>query len=506
MKTRWFNFRPLCVIFLCLTLGSLFGFYITRNKVATIVCLVAFLAIVLFAAISRKKIAYLLLPILTFGIGFGVYSLAVHNYNKTIDFVPDEIEGRVYLVEKPNDSSMRVQLDSCKFNGESHKEKMYLYIYDNTGLYENIEIGSVIKFEPLSFYKNELIGEDDDIPQAGFYSENLKYTASAYMSDLTYIKIDRTFAETIKQYIKNNLHNGLSNENVEIAYSALFGEKEMLSENNKDAYSLAGVAHLMAVSGLHVGIITGVLYKLLDLLKIKRFKRFAVVAVVLLFYAYICNFSVSIVRASIMSLMLILAPLVFREYDTLSAISLAGAIIFFINPFSIFDISFLMSFSCVLGITMLNKPINAALEKLKLPAWLSTSLALSTSTVISLMFIMAYYFRKMTIIALLANIVIIPIFTIVFSITFVFAIVSLILPFATYTLMLINPVYNIINLLTNIFAGIPFANILTIGVEFPTILLYFVILFVLGRICTARKHQKALLCLPLVAIMLIFMV
>lgn len=493
------------MIFLSLCLGSLFGFYITNNKIATIVCLVAFVGIALFVAITRKKPAYFLLPIITFSIGFGLYSLAMFNYNKTIDFTPSEIEGRVYLVSIPDENSLAVQLDSCKFNGKSRKEKMYLYIYDNTGLYENIEIGSVIKFEPLSFYKNELIREDREIPQSRLYGQNLKYTASAYMSNITYVKKDKTFAEKIKSYIKTNLHNGLSQENVEIAYSALFGEKEMLSENSKTAYSLAGVAHLMAVSGLHVGIITAVLYKLLDLLKIKKFKRFAVVAVVLLIYAYICNFSVSIVRAAIMSLMLILAPLVFREYDSLSAISLAGIVIFLINPLSIFDTSFLMSFSCVLGITMLNRPINSALKKLKSPNWLAASLALSTSTVTALMFIMSYYFGKMAIISLIANIVIIPIFTIAFSITFIFSIISLILPFATYALMIVNPVFNLINLITNIFAGLPVANLSTISISFPAILLYFLILFVLSRICTAEKRQKALLCLPIVAILLIFM-
>ncbi len=502
MKARWFNFRALVVIFVFLILGSLFAFYIHKNIIATVLLTIVFVGLIIFVAVTRKKIAYLLLPIFAFVFGFGLNQLAYHNFNKSIDFIPTNVEGRIYSVSY-EDGMASVRLDSVKFDGKNANSNLQLYLYDNSGLFENIEIGSVVSFAPIKLYKADLIS---DIPNAYLYSNNLRYSATANVLSLTYIKTDKTFAEKIKSYIKENLHNGLSNENAEIAYSALFGDKEMLPENEYSAYRLSGVAHLLAVSGLHVGIIVAILYKLLDLLKIKRWVRVAVVSALLLLYAYICNFSVSVVRASIMTVIMLIAPLVYRQYDSLSALSFAGIVIFLFNPLCIFDVSFLMSFACVAGIIMLHRPIKTALLHTKMPKWLAESIGLSLSAMVALMLIMAFFFKTLNIVSVLANIVIIPIFTVVFSITFVLSMLSLILPFIAYLLIPINPIFNFINFIVNIFAGLPIASIPTINISYVAMLIYFLIIFLIGRMCTAKREYRFLICLPLVAFLIVFMV
>ena len=122
-------------------------------------------------------------------------------------------------------------------------------------MFANIEVGSVIKFQPYKFYKSDLFF--NETPSSNLFQKDLKYSVSVLMQDVNYIKTYNTFAEIIKDKIKENLSFGLTHENSEIAYSALFGDKDLLSDKQYNNYKLSGVAHLLAVSGLHVGIIIG---------------------------------------------------------------------------------------------------------------------------------------------------------------------------------------------------------------------------------------------------------
>ncbi len=504
MKSRWFNYRPLCLIFVFLLLGSIFSYFITKQLTFTITVAVIILVLFIILTIIKKKIKYLLIPLISFIIGAGLYNIAIYSFENGVEEKPNSIQARIYNVSKPEDGSIRLHADSCKFNGEKVDENIIIYVYDNSNLFEDLAIGSIIEFTPSNFYKTDLFYFGT--PNSSYYSKNLKYSATVSYSNIEFLSFDRTLAETIKAKIKENLANGLTNENVEIAYSALFGDTNLLSDNQYNAYKLSGVAHLLAVSGLNVAIIVTIVYKILDWLHIKRWYKLAIVSVFILAYMYLCNFSVSIVRATIMYLILLSAPMFYREYDPLSSIALAGIIIFLYNPLSAFDISFLMSFSCVAGITMLYKPFKSALSHTKLPKTIVDSLAVSAATMLTLIFIMAHYFNTLNIISLLSNIILIPIFTFAFIILFVVSLLSLCIPVITYLLLPINQIFNAINIIATILGGLSISNFTTIQFDYIAIVLYFILLLLISRICTAKKEIKVMLSLPTVALLIVCLV
>mgnify|MGYP003288653147 CR=1 FL=1 len=413
-KQRWFNYRPICLVFAFLLLGTIFAFYITKHTALTIIVSVLVLALFIFIAILSKKVKFILIPLLAFMVGVGAYYLTIHNFNKGVDYKPSEISARVYVVGKKNDSFLYLKADNVILDGKKINENVIIYVYDTESLYQGIEIGSNLTIKLTNFYHSDIFASD--IPNANLIFDNTKYVVTAKIDNVLVGKTDKTFAETIKNKIKNNLYEGLTNDNAEIAYSSLFGEKEMLNESQYTAFRTSGVAHLLAVSGLHVGIITSILYFLLNKFKVKKLARLLIVAPILLFYMYICNFATSIIRASIMTVVLMLADIFGEEYDSFCSISIAGIVIFAINPLCVYDVSFLMSFSCVLGIAMLYKPIYKALIKANFHKKVASSVALSLSSTISLMIIMAYYFQTLNVISIVANLIIIPIFTIAFSI------------------------------------------------------------------------------------------
>ena len=428
-----------------------------------------------------------------------MYYLSISNFNRGIDHTPKTIETRIYNISNEQNGMIKVECDNCNFDGKKNHDNLILYIYDNSGLFTNIEVGSVIKFKPYRFYKSDLFNYGT--PNAKLFADDLKYTASVLSKDITYLKTDKTFAEFVKDKIKDNLYLGLTNENAEIAYSALFGDKDLLPEKQYDVFKLSGVAHLLAVSGLHVGIILGILTKLFAWRKRRRWYKLGIISFILLLYAYLCGFSISIVRASIMSIILLLASKLGKEYDSFNAISIAGIVIFLMNPLCIFDVGFLLSFSCVIGITMLYKPIFRVVQKMKMPKPIAEGISISLATTTAILIIMAYFFKTLNIISILANVILIPIFTIAFIITFVLAFVSLILPFVGYLLYPINYIFNIINLIATILGNLSISNFNTLEFNFVAIIIYFILLLFLGRFCTAKYQYKIISTLPMVALL-----
>ena len=499
MKERWFNYRPICLVFGFLLLGSVFSFYLLKAIAFVVTLALAATLALLTLAIYKKKPQYLLVPLISFVVGIGMYHLAVFNFNETISYTPTTIEARIYNVSDEENEMILVECDSCVFNGDKINDNLILYIYDNSGLFNNIEVGSVISFTPYRFYKSDLFYYKN--PSARLYANDLKYTASVFISNISYIKTNKNVSEIIKEQTKENLYSGLTNENAEIAYSALFGDKDLLADKQYSVYKLSGVAHLLAVSGLHVGIIVGILNWLLKRIKINNWVKFSIVAGFLSLYSYICGFSFSIVRASIVALVLMLSKILGKEYDSLTSISLAGIIIFVINPFCIFDVGFLLSFGCVLGIVFLNKPIYKALRKFKVQENIAQALAISMATTISIIFIMAYFFKTLNIISIIANVILIPIFTIAFVCVFVVSFLSLLLPFISYLLFPINYIFSFINLVATILGKLAISNFNTLEFNYIAIIVYFMFLLFVSRICTAKYQYKILSTLPMVAIL-----
>ncbi|HJD06111.1 MAG TPA: ComEC/Rec2 family competence protein [Candidatus Onthoplasma faecipullorum] len=504
MKSRWFNYRPLFLIFAFLSLGSLFAFFITRSTIICVITTVVVCVFLVVVAVIKKKAKYFFIPLVSFAVGLSAYYIGLNRFESAPEMTPLEISGRIYNVSKPIDGRITAHIDSVQFDGDDVNSNMIIYIYDNSGLFESVEIGRKITFAPMNTYKSDLFYRDT--PNSNMYYKNLQYSATVSYQNILFGEIDTTLSEKIKDKIRENFEGVLSNENVEIAYSSLFGDKAQLFDEQYESFRLSGVAHLLAVSGLHVGIIVNIICAIFKLFKKEGWGRLITVAIFVFFYAYICDFSVSVLRACIMAVCLLLSKLLAREYDPLSSISLAGIVLFIINPFVMFDVSFLMSFSCVLGITLLFRPIKKALSKTKMPNWLAISLAMSCATSISLIFIMAYFFKTLNVISLFANIILIPIFTFGFTILFVVSILSLIFPFLRYLMIVVNPIFDFINLTTTVLGNLPISNFATIEIQYFALFVYFVLILILSRICTAKREYRVIITLPILAILVALMI
>ena len=142
-------------------------------------------------------------------------------------------------------------------------------------------------------------------------------------------------------------------ERADLAVAMLFGESSILAEDDYAAFQRAGVAHIMAVSGLHVGILSMALLWLLTRLRVRKTWQIPVVAAFLLLYCGVTGFAVSSMRAAVMVLLWVIASAFGRKPNPITVISSAMLIVLIINPLQLFSAGFVLSFSAIGGIALL---------------------------------------------------------------------------------------------------------------------------------------------------------
>ena len=485
-----FNYRPLVLVFVGCILGVLFNVFIKKYTILVSIFALITIGIVVFYSILHKKIKYFIILGICFLLGYGCYGLFINSHKYTTpNLINSKIEATITSINN-RENNLELILEDVKVDDKKVEYNVIACYYNIYELgYETLERGDIVNLIVYKQYEVAYFNENG-IPYTYYTNNNIG--ASISTSELEVIGHKNIIRYTLLQRIRNNLRLGLNNQNGEMIYSAMFGDKSNLTNDLYDSYKLAGVAHLLAVSGLHVGLVVSIIYWILKKLHIKNWGRVLIVATLLFCYAYLCNFSYSILRASIMALVLIISSLFYSEYDLLSSISLAGTIILFMEPTALFDVGALLSFGCVIGIAMLYPIIKKYLKYIPIKEWIIDAFSISSATLISTLFIMDYYFQGVQVISLISNILIIPIFSILFTISFIITIISLIIPFASYLLFFVNPLLEYLNLFIILIARIP--NIIVFPkVSYLYIILSFVLMSILSKYNLKKGNTKLIM-------------
>ncbi|MGI6587404.1 MAG: DNA internalization-related competence protein ComEC/Rec2 [Peptococcia bacterium] len=206
----------------------------------------------------------------------------------------------------------------------------------------------------------------------------------------------QTWTAKGRKQIVQHLNKILPQREKGLLLGILFGDTKVMAEEEWEAYKRAGVVHLFAVSGLHVGIILGLAWFLLSFLKPKPFLRLFLGTIILLGYGFMVGWSASILRSSLMALLGLLALTVGRKNDFYNSWGSAAWVILILYPGELFQVGFQLSFITTLGIIYLTP----WLERKGCGKLLAVPLAASISS----MPILAYHFNQISLIAPLVNI------------------------------------------------------------------------------------------------------
>lgn len=253
------------------------------------------------------------------------------------------------------------------------------------------------------------------------------------------------------------------------AAALITGNRSGFSTAFTSALSVTGLSHTVAISGLHISYIIGIFIWIFG--GTRRAAPFAI-PIIILFTAVI-GFPPSAVRACVMNILVLVALMIKRDYDSRVALALAFAIIVVINPETVRDIGFQLSFLSTFGIiTFANKWSIAGIatlpHKLKFLSGAVKSLATTAAALVFTVPLVAFVFGVFSLIAPITNLLVLPLISVMFIGTILAVVLSFIfMPFAKIVALCFGWLFKFLNCLVTTTATFPLAaiyvsNVLTI--------------------------------------------
>ena len=220
------------------------------------------------------------------------------------------------------------------------------------------------------------------------------------------------------------------------------GDKSQLTKELRDTYAVSGASHILALSGLHLGII----YTLLSLLLSRR--RWQVISQVVIIvciwlFVFLVGMSASVVRSAVMITVYALLSLGHRDKMSVNTLAFAAIVMLLFNPKSLFDVGFQLSFMAVLAILLFYPLFESVWSQQflfghRLFRWLWTTLAVSCAAQIGVAPLIAYYFGRFSCYFLLTNLVVVPAATLILYLS----LLVLLIPSLAYLLIYIVDALN----------------------------------------------------------------
>ena len=343
-----FEKRPLCLI-LCVGLSGFFLFTLD-NKVLKLAALLIGVLLAIIPLIFKKLYNHrttillcagaLLLSCLLSYLYFDLYFKAYNIYEDEI-----EVVGTVESVSQSTSYTNRVLVKVESIDGKSGRGYRF-YAYPTKAEATGVIEGAKIKF------RARLDGFSEES-----YVYNISKGINAYASDIE----DLTIIEytdgslnvrfgRLREYLTRYTINLSSKDTGAILSALLLGERDYLPDQLRLDFKRIGISHILALSGMHLAILSIGIGKTLLLLGIKKKTRDLIIALFVLIYMAITGFSVSVVRAGLMLIISTFLFLLSRSKDSLTSLSVAVLIICLITPNAIMDISLWLSALATFGI------------------------------------------------------------------------------------------------------------------------------------------------------------
>jgi len=193
----------------------------------------------------------------------------------------------------------------------------------------------------------------------------------------------------------------------EFASALLTGDRSRLPRHMTDAFRKSGTMHILAVSGLHIGYLVIFIFFILRLFRLNRVVVYVLLGIFVLFFMMFVGEKPSVRRAACMTLCGIFCYIFDRDKNYLNALALAFFILWFINPLSIENPGFLLSFCAVFGILFITGPLYKKL-RMYMPGFLAGSIAASAAVQVYIFPVMTAFFQEFPYINIIANIPIVP--------------------------------------------------------------------------------------------------
>ncbi len=472
---RLFNFRPLFFSAASLALGIVFAYLRIFKDVSAwwSMALLPFAAASFCFCKSGKRFLITVVAVLwlvaCFCFGFAVFK------NRVLDFtdVPQynqqaEVIGEVK--EKTlNDYTLMIILKDVRIDGERQDGKLVAHL--PTAYAEQLGLADVVRIKGLLKTDVSYFGEYGF--RANEISENVRFSLTNEQGvERVGHKFDLITA--MRSRMERVVYAGMDETPAAVTVAVLTGNTSGIDNDLLENVRKGGIAHIFAVSGLHVGALYAFclfLIKKKPLRSLPKAVHFIILASILVFYAGICGFTASVVRALVLCLVSYAVKAIGIKNDLLETLGLAAILILLFNPIELFCVGFQLSFLACFGIAFLAKPLGHVCDKWydgvifffagknrekilerrqqreDMPATIGEKLRKSTFALLSVSFaaqiatapVLLQSFGYVSCWALLLNLLFVPLISASFSLLLLFVVIACMLPVSVASVVLYLP-------------------------------------------------------------------
>lgn len=435
------------VIGICYALGLLIAMLFTDFSffIVIMVCILAVATSIFYKDENRTSVV---IGLFCIALGLFSYNIAYNNsFVKAQNLCDKTAKVNATIIEKGytengkctytlNTNSIKVFDDVPS----EYPQKLKLKITTSTDfyaeLYENVTLNLQLSKIPNSVYKAHKISE-------GFYINAVLLDDNYTFSDDKSIPF-YSFVNDIKDNIKSKISDNLSAEQTGLLSAIILGDKSSMDSDIIDSFRSAGISHIIVVSGLHLSIISALIFMVLSVFFKESTKKVpAIITIIfIVLYSALNGFSYSVLRSAIMNIIALLSYLFYKKPDALNSLGIAIIFITLFNPLAIGNLSLLMSFSATLGIITLQGKIHSFVMSLlpsvfsdkkyivtyKFANYLVSSISVSLSATIFAFPITVFVFGKFSLYFLISNICI----TAIAPLTIIFGLVMILISYIPF--------------------------------------------------------------------------
>jgi competence protein ComEC len=380
------------------------GLAVARLDPVAMFVLAALVLILLTACESRPHVVIAASGLLVLGAGVGAHRLSAIDADPLAAAASGPIELRGDVVQRPRESPIgtTIRLRAHAPGGDRQTIEVRSYEPAPPGLRIDDELlvrGSV----------REVSVSGARTPEAASYARYLlRSGVRRRMQAKLILSTGHSRAgpvgaiDAIRNRADRALALGLNPEPAALLRGMVLGGDAGLPEETAEDFRVAGLSHILAVSGQNVLLIVILVQTILMALDTPRWSRIAIPAVVVLIYVLLCGAQASVVRAGAMGLAGLAAIAASRRSSRIYALLLAAIVVLTWNPRATADIGAQLSFAAVLGLMAFTRPLTVRLHRL--PHWAAEAFAATASATLATAPLMAFHFGAVSIISLVANV------------------------------------------------------------------------------------------------------
>lgn len=459
------------------TLSMISGILLCQILDSRIIIAAMLIISIVFYFIHKRYISILFCAAGFGSLCFNIYTLSQYQIplNTPINIIANIIETK----ETTSGQSVTVDIINYRFNNKAYNiEKTPVKVQLNIpSLNPHLSIGYKIK-APLTIERPENIKY---LPDQFTYAESLRnkgieYTAFLLPDSISSLSpsgdLPMRLLRLRDDFSNFILKTKLNPDTKSFLNTLITGDTGKLSPDVRDAFADSGLAHILALSGLHVAILSLFIFYLLYPLRITPLSNFTPIAtiIILWFYALFTGMSPSVTRAVIMATIFLIAFMLQKSHNPVNSLCFAAVIILTFNPVAIYELSFQLSFLAVIGILVFYKKINRINPKRKVIYYIVGVFAISLSAMSFAGIVSAYYFHSFPIFFILSNALVSPIIPVFLFLGFIYLVIfSLHLPSGSIGNIL-DLLYKFIDGVTTFFTLSIESNIRNIYIEIPVLI------------------------------------